>query len=164
MQPEAHSDFAMDQTWPPVASSALNPNTTPQRKLKIYAIRSSLSVSLRIRFGMVGCDVLRNTSKDFAVVDGIAAMAENAGALCDVFWAPWHPRHVASANCFPAAGSPTSWPNAMAMLARRSGALHADQRTDSITLPFGANVFTTAQDRVCFGTRAGPPTKSRLAL
>ena len=34
---------------------------------------------------MVGCDVLRNTSKDRAVVDGIAAMAENAGALCDVF-------------------------------------------------------------------------------
>src|SRR5271166_141824 len=106
MQPEAHSDFAMDQTWPPVASSASNPNTTPQRKLKIYAIRSSLSVSLRIRFGMVGCDVLRKTSKDCAVVDGIAAMAENAGALCGPL-APWHPRHVASANCFPAAASPT---------------------------------------------------------
>ena len=42
-------------------------------------------MSLRIRFGMVGCDVLRNTSKDWTVVDGIAAMAENAGALCDVF-------------------------------------------------------------------------------
>ena len=28
---------------------------------------------------MVGCDVLRNTSKDWTVVDGIAAMAENAG-------------------------------------------------------------------------------------
>jgi len=42
-------------------------------------------VSLSIRFGMVGCDVLRNTSKDRAVVDGIAAMAENAGALCDMF-------------------------------------------------------------------------------
>ena len=71
-------------------SSASNPNTTPQRKLKIYAITSPLSASLRIRFGIVGCDVLRNTSKDWAVVDGIAAMAENAGALCDVFWAPWH--------------------------------------------------------------------------
>ena len=45
-------------------------------------------MSLNIRFGMVGWDVLRNTSKDLAVVDGIAAMAENAGALCDVFWAP----------------------------------------------------------------------------
>src|SRR5271165_6235774 len=93
---------------------------------------------------MVGCDVLRNTSKDFAVVDGIAAMAENAGALCDVFWAPWHPRHVASANCFPAAGSPTCWPKAMAMLARMSGALHADERTHIIGAPFGANLFTTA--------------------
>ena len=30
---------------------------------------------------MVGCDVLRNTSKDRAVVDGIAEMAENAGAF-----------------------------------------------------------------------------------
>ena len=39
---------------------------------------------------MVGCDVLRNTSKDFAVVDGIAAMAENVGAFRDVVWAPWH--------------------------------------------------------------------------
>ncbi len=45
-------------------------------------------MSLNIRFGMVGWDVLRNTSKDLAVVDGIAATAENAGALCDVFWAP----------------------------------------------------------------------------
>jgi hypothetical protein len=51
-------------------------------------------VPLSIRFGMVGCDVLRNTSKDWAVVDGIAAMAENAGALCDRLWGPWHPRHV----------------------------------------------------------------------
>src|SRR5208282_3587788 len=98
MQPEAHSDFAMDQTWPPVASSASNPNTTPQRKLKIYAIKSPLSVPLRIRFGMVGCDVLRNTSKDWAVVDGIAAMAENAGALCDVFPAPWHPSSLSDSG------------------------------------------------------------------
>src|SRR5271165_1896196 len=75
-------------------SSASNPNTTPQRKLKIYAIRSPLSVPLRIRFGIVGCDVLRNMSKDWAVVDGIAAMAENAGAFCDAFWAPWHSRHL----------------------------------------------------------------------
>src|SRR5208283_2643472 len=119
-------------------SSASNPNTTPQRKLKIYAIRSPLSVPLSIRFGMVGCDVLRNTSKDWAVVDGIAAMAENAGALCDVFPAPWHPRHVASANCFPAVGSPTCWPKAMAMLARRSAALHADERTGIIGAPFDA--------------------------
>ena len=65
-------------------SSASKPNMTPQRKLKIYAIRSPLSVPLRIRFGIVGCDVLRNTSKDWAVVDGIAAMAENEGALGDV--------------------------------------------------------------------------------
>ena len=92
-------------------------------------------MSLSIRFGMVGCDVLRNTSKDFAVVDGIAAMAENAGALSDVFWAAWHPKHVASANCFPAAGSPTRWPKAMVMLARRSGALHADERTGIICAP-----------------------------
>ena len=69
-------------------SSPPNPNTTPQRKLKIYAIRSPLSVPLRIRFGMVGCDVLRNTSKDWAVVDDIAAMTENAGALRDVFLRP----------------------------------------------------------------------------
>ncbi len=43
---------------------------------------------LSIRFGLVGCDVLRNTSKDWAVVDGIATMAENAGALCDAFLSP----------------------------------------------------------------------------
>ena len=42
-------------------------------------------MSLRIRFGMVECEVLRNTSKDWTVVDGIAAMAENAGASYDVF-------------------------------------------------------------------------------
>ena len=129
------------------AFGRLRTGVSAQRKLKIYAIRSPLSVSLRIRFGMVGCDVLRNTSKDWAVVDGIAAMAENAGALRDVFWAPWHLRHVASANCFPAAGSPTCWPNAMAMLDRRSGALHADERTHTIGAPFGANLLTTAQDR-----------------
>ena len=123
-------------------SSASNPSTTPQRKLRIYAMRSPLSVSLRIRFGIVGCDVLRNTSKDWTVVDGIAAMAENAGASCDVFWAPWHPRHVASTNRFPAAGSPTNWPKAMATLDRRRGALHADERTGMIGAPFGANVFT----------------------
>jgi len=81
---------------------------------------------------MVGCDVLRNTSKDFAVVDGIAEIAENDGALCDVFWAPWHPRHVASANRFPVAGSPTCWPKAKEMFARRSGALHANKRTGII--------------------------------
>jgi hypothetical protein len=81
---------------------------------------------------MVGWDVLRNTSKDLAVVDDIAAMAENAGALCEVFWGPWHLRHVASANRFPAAGSPTCWPKAKAMLARRSGALHANERTGII--------------------------------
>src|SRR5271166_5883297 len=91
---------------------------------------------------MVGCDVLRNTSKDWAVVDGIAAMAENAGALSDVFWAPWHSRHLPSANCFPAAGSPTSWPKAIVIFARRSGALHADERTGIIGAPFGASVFT----------------------
>ena len=56
----------------------------PQRKLIIYAIRLALSVLLSIKFGIVGCDVLRNTSKDRAVVDGIAAMAENAGAVRDV--------------------------------------------------------------------------------
>ena len=116
-------------------SSESNPNTTPQRKLKIYAIKSPLSVPLRIRFGIVGCDVLRNTSKDWAVVDGIAAMAENAGALRDESWAPWHSRQVPSANCFPAAGLPTCWPKAMAMLARRSGALHADERTGIICAP-----------------------------
>ena len=128
--------------WRLTLSSASNPNRIPQRKLKIYATRSPLSVPLRIRFGIVGCDVLRNTSKDWAVVDGIAAMAENVGALRDVFWAPWHSRHVASANCFPAAGSPTCWPKAMPMFTKRSGALHADERTGIIGASFGANVFT----------------------
>src|SRR5579871_1702968 len=85
---------------------------------------------------MVGCDVLRNTSKDFAVVDGIAAMAENVGAFRDVVWAPWHLRHVASANCFPEAGWPTCWPKARAMLARRSSALHANERTGIIERSF----------------------------
>ena len=102
---------------------------------------------------MVGCDVLRNTSKDFAVVDGIVAMAENAGALCDVFWVPWHTRHVASANCFPETGSPTCWPMAMAMLVRRSGALHANERTVIIGAPFGANVFPAVQESA---TKVGP--------
>jgi hypothetical protein len=82
------------------------------------------------------------------VVDGIAAMAENVGALRDVFWAPWHSRHVPSANCFPAAGSPTCWPKAMPMFAKRSGALHADERTGIIGASFGANVFTGYLARV----------------
>jgi hypothetical protein len=102
---------------------------------------------------MVGWDVLRNTSKDLAVVDDIAAMAENAGALCEVFWGPWHLRHVASANRFPAAGSPTCWPKAKAMLARRSGALHANERTGIIGAPFGANIFPVVQ---ASATKVGP--------
>src|SRR5271165_5166415 len=93
---------------------------------------SPLSESLSSRFGMVGCDVLRKTSKDRAVVDGIAAMAENAGAS-----APWHLKHVASANCFPAVGSPICWPKAIAMPAKTTGALHADERTSIIPAPFG---------------------------
>ena len=48
--------------------------------------RSSNDQGLRL-YGVLSPlgGVLRNTSKDFAVVDGIAAMAENAGALSDVF-------------------------------------------------------------------------------
>src|SRR5271166_6948659 len=44
------------------------------------------------------------TATAFEVRHGLRLrrMAENAGAL----WAPWHPMHVASANCFPAAGLP----------------------------------------------------------
>jgi len=59
----------------------------PQRKLKIYAIRSSRSASLSMRFGIVGWELLRKTLNDRAVVEGIAAIAENAGA--GLFATPW---------------------------------------------------------------------------
>jgi hypothetical protein len=83
----------------------------------MYAITSSVSVLVSTRFGIVGWEVFKNTLRDRAVVEGIAATAENAGAL--LFMAPWQRRHLASARCLPAAGSPISWLKAHATFASR---------------------------------------------
>ncbi|HKN28378.1 MAG TPA: hypothetical protein VJY34_11045, partial [Roseiarcus sp.] len=49
-------------------------------RLRIYAITSSRSELLRTKFGMLACDVLKNTPSDCADVDGIAAIAEKVEA------------------------------------------------------------------------------------
>ena len=99
------------------------------------------------------------------MVDGIAAMAENAGALRDVFWVPWHTRHVASTNVFPEAGSPTCWPKAMAMLARRSGALHANERHPGLNPEYSARfplLPACTHSRLSPGRRSFAGTQLRL--
>ena len=65
---------------------------------------------LRIRFGMVGCDVLRNTSKDFAVVDGIGPAGGLGHAEClQAHFARGDPRQLAARSRPPFARNSRRW-------------------------------------------------------
>jgi hypothetical protein len=74
-----------------------------------------------MRFGIVRWELLRKTLNDRAVVEGIAAIAENAGAW--LFATPWQRKHVASANRRPETGSPSCWLKARLTPARMNDAL-----------------------------------------
>lgn len=75
---------------------------------------SLLSSWFRIKFGMVGCDVLKKTRNEGSVTEGSAAIAEKPGiaVLRDASFGrtPWHCEHHCSASARPLAASALASP------------------------------------------------------
>jgi len=51
------------------------------RRLRIYALTSAISSGVRIRFGILGCELVRKTRMAVAVIPGVFAMLRNAGPM-----------------------------------------------------------------------------------
>src|ERR1700722_17524969 len=101
----------------------------------MYGITSSRSLALRIRFGIAACEVRKKTPSDWAVVEGMAAIAANAGALTLAVGEPWHCRQEASASLRPAVASPPCCPKEGSAPARRISANSAHRRDLKAALP-----------------------------
>src|SRR6476620_5723347 len=84
---------------------------------------SLLSSWFRIKFGMVGCDVLKKTRNEGSVTEGSAAIAEKPGiaVLRDASfgWTPWHCEHHCSASARPLAASALASPAPVVATTRR---------------------------------------------
>ncbi len=61
---------------------------------------SALSSGVRIRFGIFGCDVIRNTRSEVAVVLGVLATSRKAGPITIRRGALFGLHHMAGVACF----------------------------------------------------------------
>ena len=50
----------------------------------MYAVTFAISAGVRMRFGILGCEVVRKTRMAVAVIPGVFAMSRNAGPISNI--------------------------------------------------------------------------------